>query len=555
MENTGNGAVEATGEGGAPAGAGAPERALLRPPGGYRGPDRRPPPPTLAPGRALALAAALLAAVSALAVTQALTGSGIAPGRDAGALIVWTLTATFATAAGTTAIVNWRVTGWARNVPYGVAFLVLGVAGFALGGMVPVLRPEPDAGLILHLLTGAELSAVVLLAVAPHLPEIDTRLRPVPLLAAAAILATVLAAAAAALPGRVVTAGVDPALALMWIAVGLDHVRLGRRQRRWLDTWIGLAALGMGAAGATALLAHATARAPDGPYLTVAVLATLYAVVAVQQELSLALARAREQAERMADAVKAVEEIHRRERSAREERDHDLRSALFAIEAAAGALGHNRRASDAVDDGLAAAIASELGRVKAMVASADQGSQAFRVSDAVLPIISLELARGVDLRAELPQDLEAFGSVSATAEIVRNLLDNAHRYAPGRPVRVTGEHAGTRILVRVTDRGPGIPAEHHHRLFERGWRATPEGGPAGTGLGLYVSTRLAAEQGGELTLDPSVDDGASFVLSLPAPPASAPPTPTPGDPTARASSDARPVVTGPGRRPVARARS
>lgn len=485
----------------------------------YRGPDRRPAPPTLPPGRAAALAASLLLAVFALGITYSLTRSGPASVRAADSLLVWTLTATFTTAAGAMSVVNWRVTGRSRNLPFGVAFLVLGVAGFGLGGVVPVLRPGLGSDLSLQLRTGAGLAAVLLLAVASRLPEIDTRLRPIRLLAATAAVATAASTALVLLPGAAITWVAEPVLAFAWTAVGSSAVRRGLRSGRWLDTWLGLSAVGFGLASANAAVAGWAGRPPEAAFLIVAAVAALYAVIGVQQELSLGLERAREQAERLADAVSAAEELRHRERSEREERDHDLRSALFALEAAARALESSGAAAAPADGGLAGAIASELGRVKAMVAAAGSGSGTFTLADAVLPIISLELARGVDLRAEIPADLVAHGSAAATAEIVRNLLDNAWRYAPGTPVRVTAERVDDRLLLRVADMGPGIAPEDRLRLFERGRRGPSSAGRDGSGLGLFVCARLAREQGATLTVDDATGGGACFLLSLPRPPA------------------------------------
>ena len=71
---------------------------------------------------------------------------------------------------------------------------------------------------------------------------------------------------------------------------------------------------------------------------------------------------------------------------------------------------------------------------------------------------------------------------------------------------------------RKTDSGPGIPAEHLPRVFDRFYRAeaarTREGG--GTGLGLAIARDLARAQGGELTAGNAPDGGASFTLTLPA---------------------------------------
>jgi signal transduction histidine kinase len=75
-----------------------------------------------------------------------------------------------------------------------------------------------------------------------------------------------------------------------------------------------------------------------------------------------------------------------------------------------------------------------------------------------------------------------------------------------------------RIEATVTDSGPGIPAEHLPRVFDRFYRAeaarTREGG--GTGLGLSIARDLARAQGGELTAGNAPDGGASFTLTLPA---------------------------------------
>jgi signal transduction histidine kinase len=75
-----------------------------------------------------------------------------------------------------------------------------------------------------------------------------------------------------------------------------------------------------------------------------------------------------------------------------------------------------------------------------------------------------------------------------------------------------------RIEATVTDSGPGIPAEHLPRVFDRFYRAeaarTREGG--GTGLGLAIARDLTRAQGGELTASNAPDGGASLTLTLPA---------------------------------------
>jgi signal transduction histidine kinase len=103
-------------------------------------------------------------------------------------------------------------------------------------------------------------------------------------------------------------------------------------------------------------------------------------------------------------------------------------------------------------------------------------------------------------------------------QILVNLLSNAVRHSPDGGV-VTVEVAGGDAVVtfRVKDRGPGIPVELHGRIFEPFERFDPHSG-IGTGLGLPVSRRLAEVLGGSLTVESRWGDGATFVLTLPAPP-------------------------------------
>ena len=68
----------------------------------------------------------------------------------------------------------------------------------------------------------------------------------------------------------------------------------------------------------------------------------------------------------------------------------------------------------------------------------------------------------------------------------------------------------------MEDSGPGIPERERAAVFERGVRGSTSVGVDGTGLGLFVSRRLMAEQHGNLRLRSGAAGGACFVLDLPA---------------------------------------
>lgn len=107
----------------------------------------------------------------------------------------------------------------------------------------------------------------------------------------------------------------------------------------------------------------------------------------------------------------------------------------------------------------------------------------------------------------------------ALEQIVLNLIDNACKYASAGgevTVAVVPGRAGG-AAVHVSDRGPGVPAEHHERIFEKFHRVdealTAE--KTGTGLGLSIARQLARGLGGELHYAPRAGGGAEFIVELP----------------------------------------
>ncbi|MGE4324230.1 MAG: sensor histidine kinase [Sphingobium sp.] len=110
----------------------------------------------------------------------------------------------------------------------------------------------------------------------------------------------------------------------------------------------------------------------------------------------------------------------------------------------------------------------------------------------------------------------ATGEFRRVLQILVNLTGNAIRYSPeGSDVRLTAEQAGSMARVVVSDQGPGIPAASRERVFEKFERLGRDD-PGGSGLGLYISRRLARAMGGDIEIEDSDDQGARFILTLPA---------------------------------------
>ena len=97
-----------------------------------------------------------------------------------------------------------------------------------------------------------------------------------------------------------------------------------------------------------------------------------------------------------------------------------------------------------------------------------------------------------------------------------NLLENAAAATPlGGVITIDRSSAGGLLSVRVIDTGPGVPAEHRERIFDRFVRVSTSRSTEGSGLGLPISRAIARAAGGDLRCLPS-SGGACFELTLPA---------------------------------------
>ncbi|HEY1107003.1 MAG TPA: HAMP domain-containing sensor histidine kinase [Opitutaceae bacterium] len=126
---------------------------------------------------------------------------------------------------------------------------------------------------------------------------------------------------------------------------------------------------------------------------------------------------------------------------------------------------------------------------------------------------------GLTLNWQLPAEpVSVVVDRDALEQILLNLLDNACKYAAeGGEVTIALEaRAGGGAVVRVADRGPGVPAEQREKIFEKFHRVdqalTAE--KTGTGLGLSIARQLARGLGGDLRCEEREGGGAQFVLTL-----------------------------------------
>jgi K+-sensing histidine kinase KdpD len=200
---------------------------------------------------------------------------------------------------------------------------------------------------------------------------------------------------------------------------------------------------------------------------------------------------------------------------------HDLRTPLTSIIAAGVALD--------------SPSASAEERHELSEAVVEQGQRLSRLVENLLDISRLESGSSEASREEidLGEVLEAARDSLGAAETVSlaidpelptlsadaaqlerafaNLLDNALVHGGGQPVQVRSRQVGSNLIVRVIDRGPGIPEPERAHIFEPFVRAE---GSQGSGLGLAISRGFIEANGGEVEVESLPGQGSSFVVTF-----------------------------------------
>ncbi len=229
---------------------------------------------------------------------------------------------------------------------------------------------------------------------------------------------------------------------------------------------------------------------------------------------------------------------------------HDLRSPLTAISAAGEAVGSATISSSEREE-LASVIQEETQRLSRLVdnlldlsrleAGAAEPRRSLVSVEELLGAALGELAGNpeeftLSLDPELP--LVSVDAVQMERAFV-NVLENARRHSGGHPVSVRaravrslGSRGGPdatpgespngrgvdRVIVRIVDRGPGIPPAQLERVFEPFYRAGTAGGEhRGSGLGLAIARGFAEANDGSLHVESLPGQGATFVFELPEP--------------------------------------
>lgn len=100
-------------------------------------------------------------------------------------------------------------------------------------------------------------------------------------------------------------------------------------------------------------------------------------------------------------------------------------------------------------------------------------------------------------------------------QVLINLLTNAAKYAPGKPIEITLEKRGNRARISVKDEGPGIAEENQRRIFNRFERVRNTDNVGGLGLGLYISSQIVESHQGTFWVESEISKGSTFIFELP----------------------------------------
>ncbi|OBB57803.1 histidine kinase [Mycobacterium sp. 852013-51886_SCH5428379] len=229
-----------------------------------------------------------------------------------------------------------------------------------------------------------------------------------------------------------------------------------------------------------------------------------------------------------AEAISRADELRRALLSAV---SHDLRTPLAGAKAAVSSLRSDDVDFSAEDTAeLLATVEESVDQLTALVDNLLDSSRL--AAGAVRPELRrvyleetvqralLGISRGVAGSGQLDRVQVDVGDCVVAADagllerVLANLVDNALRYAPDGPIRVTAGRVGDRVLIAIVDEGPGIPRGAEERVFGAFQRLGDQHSAGGVGLGLSVARGFVEAMGGTVTATDTPGGGLTVEIEL-----------------------------------------
>ena len=231
-----------------------------------------------------------------------------------------------------------------------------------------------------------------------------------------------------------------------------------------------------------------------------------------------------------AEAISQADELRRSLLSAV---SHDLRTPLAAAKAAVSSLRSDDIGFSAEDTAeLLATIEESIDQLTALVGNLLDSSRlaAGVVKPALGPVYLEETVQrallgiskgatgfrrhGLDRVKVEVDDTVAKADAGLLERVLANLVDNALRYAPEGPIRVTAGQVGNRVLIAVVDEGPGTPRDTEDQLFAPFQRLGDQDTSIGVGLGLSVARGFVEAMGGTISATDTPGGGLTVEIDL-----------------------------------------
>lgn len=489
---------------------------------GYRGPDRRSRSQAIlgrVPGRSVGL--------TCLAVCIAVAVPALAVGLQRPAfawldIYLWLVAGLLAIATGAASLVSWRIGGRSCHGRNGAGFVTLGAlmliyCGLSSWHLADGSAVNPCDSLVIATVTGGLLWRGVTDS------EVHAGLRPVltagmalglgaGVMTVLGILATerVLPRWATGSAVHVVSFALAAAIWLALTTAVLRSVPDGASPPRWSACISGL--MGM------AVLVEV----PIAPGWGQRLLSVTFVLLAMSLAFAGAVTRLRsvtvhdsQRQRRLQAALVATHRRAVREQTLTRAWRHDLRNAALGLQAVEAVLRTVGIESPASMEELTRAVSAELSRLQALVELPRSSSPTDVDLATVLgPLLAAERCQGARIDADLG-DIRVRADKGSLCRVVQNLLVNARRHAGGR-VDLRAMPRDGKVEIWIRDHGPGIPADERRSLFRRPGNVAGPASHSGNRLGLSIARNLMEEMGGRIRLIVDGEDGACFVLTLPA---------------------------------------
>lgn len=215
-------------------------------------------------------------------------------------------------------------------------------------------------------------------------------------------------------------------------------------------------------------------------------------------------------------AAERIEKLVNAQRTVLASASHELRSPLTRIQMGLELLAEDNRPE------LRESLSKDITELDELIGELLLASRLETLNQLEHPeevdLLALLAEEGARNGAEISgQPVSIQGNPRLLRRLIRNLLENARRYASGSPVEASVKPLTLGgALLRVADRGPGIPAEERERIFEPFYRspALREQGDRGVGLGLALVRQIAQHHEGVVRCLSREGGGTSFEVEL-----------------------------------------